>query len=96
MFKLSGLKTYVTLHKKFKEGQLYTAEQLEGLIGALNESGTPLFVEVDESEVSQSEESIAEEVGLTEVTEEVEVVEEVEGGEEKAPRKLIVGKKKEA
>ncbi len=84
MFKLSGPKTYVTLHKKFKQGVLYPAEQVEGLVGVLNDSGTPLFVDAIEPEVEpvQTEAMIAEEVGLVE-------------DEEKAPRKLIVGKKKE-
>ena len=85
MFKLNGLKTYVTLNKKYKGGVLYTPEQVGENVTSLNDVGEPIFIDAIEPEVEpvQTEAMIAEEVGLA------------EDGEEKAPRKLIVGKKKE-
>jgi hypothetical protein len=85
------------LYRKFDQGGLYTAEELGLLTQALNDKGEPLFVEVEaEAPISEvvpeevvSEEVVAEVVGLT------EAVQDEVGSEEKAPRKLIVGKKKE-
>lgn len=43
MFKLNGLKTYVTLNKKYKGGVLYTPEQVGENVTSLNDVGEPGF-----------------------------------------------------
>lgn len=94
IYTLNGPITYMTLTKRYQKGVDYTADQLGLLVDALNPDGSPLFIPSEQSVMV--EEQIA--VGLVdEAPSEVEVA-PVEGevaAPERAPRKLVVGKKKE-
>lgn len=97
MYTLTGAKTYSTMSAVFRQGVLYSADQVGSMVDMKSIRGLPLFTEVEDHVETQEE--IQAEVGLAEEAipvEEVPVVEDPVMTDESGPEPLEVVSDEEA